>query len=244
MAIITLTTDFGLRDGYVGAMKGVIARTAPAATIVDIAHDVPRGDIAHAAWVLYTSTVEFPPGSVHLAVVDPGVGSERAAVYGKPDDRDHWYVGPDNGMFAYLGLKQVWQIDASALSRFRVSETFHGRDIFAPVAAMLALDLVPRGRPTRLTATLPYASTSVVHVDHYGNLITNLMPNMDAGPIRIAGHVIPVVRTFSDVAPGALLAYIGSAGSIEVAVRDGRADARLSVTRGEPISFAGEGTYR
>jgi S-adenosylmethionine hydrolase len=252
MSVITLTTDFGYRDGYVGAMKGVIARTVPAARLVDIAHDIPRGDVAHAAWVLRTSTLEFPADTVHVVVVDPGVGSERPAVYGRQRGRDQWYVGPDNGVFAYLDLHDVWAVDVKAMRG--VSATFHGRDVFAPVAAQLAHDRKPNAQRTKLTGTLPWGSAScIVHIDHYGNLISNvdLARWRDAGSewrdvqsVRIAGTIVPVVDTYSDVAPGELVAYVGSAHTIEVAVRDGRADTRLAVSRGEPITVSDGGAYR
>src|SRR4051812_38590103 len=130
MAIVTLTSDFGYADGYVGAVKGVILREAPDATIVDIAHDVPRHDVAHAAWVLASAAFEFPIDTVHVAIVDPGVGGERAEVIVRA--RGHWFVGPDNGVFAHLGpIEGAWAIEP----RPDAAPTFHGRDVFAPAAA-------------------------------------------------------------------------------------------------------------
>lgn len=240
MAIITLTTDFGSRDGYVGAMKGVISRLAPEATILDIAHDIPRGDIAHAAWVLATSTVEFPHGTIHVVVVDPGVGGERRGVIAQvtagPPRGAQFYVGPDNGVFAYLPSNRAWLIDPRKLGK--VSPTFHGRDVFAPVAASLARQQGEfYGKTTKLVGKLPYDTTGshIVHVDTYGNLISNLRVDVAPKAVGIAGKRIPVVRTYESAKVGEVLAYVGSANTIEIAVRDGRADTTLGVMRGARI---------
>jgi S-adenosylmethionine hydrolase len=248
MAIITLTTDFGYRDGYVGALKGVIARITPSATVVDIAHDVPRGDVAHAAWVLATSTMEFPHGTIHVVVVDPGVGGERRAVIAQVTPKQprgaQFYVGPDNGVFSYLPISRAWLVDPRKLGK--VSPTFHGRDVFAPVAASIAKQHGEfYGEDTKLTGTLPWATTGthVVHVDHYGNLITNHRPDPVPKVIAIAGAKIPVVRTYESVKTGELLAYVGSSGTIEIAVRDGRADKHLGIERGAQLALE-EGPYR
>jgi S-adenosylmethionine hydrolase len=241
MAILTLTTDFGTRDGYVGAVKGVIKRLCEA-DIVDIAHDIPRGDIAHAAWVVATSTHEFPYGSIHLVVVDPEVGGARREVIVKISGQ--WYVGPDNGVFAYLAdsSSDAWAIEAKHFRSRRVSPTFHGRDLFAHAAAALA-----RGEPAsnagptvRLTGALPWGPRSaaqgrIVHIDRYGNLISDLPAGEAGEAVSIAGNTLPIVRTYADVLPNQLLAYVGSAGTIEIAVRDGRADTRLDAPRGTPV---------
>ena len=244
MPIITLTTDFGARDGYVGAVKGVIARIAPDARIVDIAHDVPRHDIAHAAWIVATACREFPPDTVHVVVVDPGVGTERGEVVVHADDR--WYVGPDNGVFAYLAPDHSWVIARQG----EPSATFHGRDVFAPTAAAIARMEYPFGRKVQLAGALPWGPRPagegrVVHVDHYGNLISDL-PRAEAGTtVAIAGRRLPLSRTFGDVAPGELLAYIGSAGTVEIAVREGRADRVLDAPRGTRVVPVEEGgVYR
>jgi S-adenosylmethionine hydrolase len=259
MAIITLTTDFGTSDGYVGAMKGVIARLAgshPAPTVVDLAHDIPPGDIAHAAWVVATATVEFPLGSIHVVVVDPGVGGARREVLLRAGGR--WYVGPDNGVFAYVAEpgSKAWAIENERFRAERVSRTFHGRDVFASTAAAIASgeDAATAGPRVELAGQLPWGprgrgSGRVVHIDRFGNLITDL-PEAEAGrAVAIAGTVLPRVGTYEDVAPGELLAYIGSAGTVEIAVRDGRADKRLAVGRGTlavpvPGEPASRGPYR
>jgi S-adenosyl-L-methionine hydrolase (adenosine-forming) len=261
MAIITLTTDFGTADGYVGAMKGVIARIAgshPAPVVVDLAHDIPPGDIAHAAWVVATATTEFPHGSIHVVVVDPGVGGSRREVIIRSAGR--WYVGPDNGVFAYIAERssEVYVIENERFRAERVSRTFHGRDVFAPTAAAIASGEDPStagpGPAIKLTGRLPWGARErdtgrIVHIDRFGNLISDL-PEAEAGPaVAVAGQVLPLVGTYEDVAPGQLLAYIGSAGTVEIAVRDGRADRQLAVARGALVHpFSGglpvRGPYR
>ena len=246
MAIITLTTDFGTRDGYVGAVKGVLARFAPDARLVDIAHDVPPGDIAHAAWVVDTACWRFPRETIHLVVVDPGVGGRRNAVV--TGARLHWFVGPDNGVFHYTQARAGWTIDPVrvamrlSLASLRVSATFHGRDLFAPTAAALSLGhpVDTLGEPSKLVGTLPWGERAtgegrVIHVDHFGNLITDLPPNEAGEAIMIAGHRLPIVRTYEDVAPGQLLAYIGSSRTVEIAVRSGRADKVIDAPRGTAV---------
>ncbi|HET7505262.1 MAG TPA: SAM-dependent chlorinase/fluorinase [Kofleriaceae bacterium] len=255
MAIITLTTDFGTADGYVGAMKGVILRLAgshPAPLIVDLAHDVAPGDIAHAAWVVATSTPEFPHGSIHVVVVDPGVGGARREVIVRA--RNRWYVGPDNGVFGYVAERtsEAYAIESDRFRAERVSRTFHGRDVFARTAAAIASgeDPAAAGPRIELAGQLPWgardpATGRVVHIDRFGNLITDL-PEAEAGPaVTIADQVLPLAGTYEDVAPGALVAYIGSAGTVEIAVRDGRADRRLGVARGAAVVVApGDGSGR
>src|SRR5262245_42276489 len=238
MPIITLTTDFGTRDGYVGAVKGVITRVLQATvvrpvwehtTIVDIAHDLPRGDIAHAAWVTATSTIEFPQGSIHVVVVDPGVGGARQNVV--VEALGQFYVGPDNGIFALLGDPTAHVITKTALLAPKISSTFHGRDIFAHVAARLASGYKPTdfGKKTRLLGTLPWGPRPegigrIIHIDGFGNLISDLPGREAGGYVLFEARRIPVLRTYEDVPPGEMLAYVGSAGTIEIAIRDGRAD--------------------
>jgi S-adenosyl-L-methionine hydrolase (adenosine-forming) len=245
MPIITLTTDFGTRDGYVGAVKGVLARLAPGATVVDIAHDIPRHDVAHAAWVLATACREFPKlarpeTTIHIAVVDPGVGGRRRGVVVRADGA--FYVGPDNGLFGHLTVERAWAIENAALVAAHASATFHGRDVFAHVAAALARGKHPNtiGSRVTLSGRLPWGKRPahegrVVHIDHYGNLVTDL-PAAEAGTgLAIAARHLPLVRTYEDVAIGDLLAYIGSAGTVEVAVREGRADRVLDAPRGTRV---------
>lgn len=259
MAIITLTTDFGTADGYIGAMKGVIARIAgshPAPMVVDLAHDIPPGDIAHAAWVVATATTEFPNGSIHVVVVDPGVGGTRREVVVRA--RSRWYVGPDNGVFAYVTdrASEAYAIENERFRAEHVSCTFHGRDVFAPTAAAIASgeDPTTAGPRVELAGRLPWGPRErevgrIVHIDRFGNLISDL-PEAEAGrAVAVAGQVLPLLGTYEDVAPGQLLAYIGSAGTVEIAVRDGRADRQLAIARGALVHpFSGElpvrGPYR
>lgn len=248
MPIITLTTDFGSRDGYVGALKGVISRLTPSATLIDIAHDIPRGDIAHAAFVVATSTPEFPGGTIHVVVVDPGVGGERPCVIARVPVAPrgvHIYVGPDNGVFAYLVADRAWTINTAALGA--ISPTFHGRDVFAPAAALIAKPAHTEvyGPATTLTGKLPWGGGGhIVHIDHFGNLISDVRGEPGANAVSISGHRVPIVKTYEDVAPGSTLAYVGSSGTLEVAVRDGRADTQLGIARGASITIDQEGPYR
>ena len=249
MPIITLTTDFGTRDGYVGAVKGVITRVLmdtmagrqawPHTQILDISHDVPPGDIAHAAWILATSTVEFPADSIHLVVVDPGVGSTRQGVI--VDACGQRYVGPDNGVFALLGDTSAHVITKTALLAPKISSTFHGRDIFAYVAARFASGYSPNdfGKATRLAGIPPWGPRAegvgrIIHIDGFGNLISDLPGHEAGGSVMFEARRIPVLRTYEDVPSGELLAYVGSAGTIEIAIRDGRADS-LGVERGAKL---------
>jgi S-adenosyl-L-methionine hydrolase (adenosine-forming) len=243
MPIITLTTDFGARDGYVGAMKGVLATLAPQASVIDLAHDVPRHDIAHAAWVLRSATHEFPPGTIHVAVVDPGVGGGRAEVV--VSARGQLFVGPDNGIFAHVARRAdgCWAIASTGFRRPVASATFHGRDVFAPAAAALARGAQPHqaGPTTRLVGRLPWPEPAagggvVVHIDVYGNLITDLTPpEGKLSRVEVAGRTLPLARTYEDVAVGALCAYVGSMGTIEIAAREGSAAAALACGRGEAV---------
>lgn len=242
--MITLTTDFGTADGFVGAMKGVIARLAPGVAVVDLAHDVPRHDRAHAAWVLHTAAREFPAGTIHVAVVDPGVGGARTGVIVAAGG--HLWVGPDNGLLAYVAehAEGVWAITSTAFAMPEPAPTFHGRDVFAPAAAALARGLPPEaaGPATCLAGKLPWPVRAerglgtVVHVDHYGNLVTNL-PG-PARAVRLRDTVIAPVRTYEEVALGAPLAYLGSAGTLEIAIREGSAARTFEVTRGTAVELA------
>ncbi|HEY5949592.1 MAG TPA: SAM-dependent chlorinase/fluorinase [Kofleriaceae bacterium] len=226
-------------------MKGVMARVMGSphweySRIIDIAHDIPRGDIAHAAWVIATSTIEFPRGSIHVVVVDPGVGGARPNVV--VEAQGQIYVGPDNGVFALLVDPSAHVITKSALLAPKISSTFHGRDIFAYVAARLASGYAPNdfGKATRLVGTLPWGPRPqgvghVIHIDGFGNLISDLPGREVGGYVLFEARRIPVLRTYEDVPPGELLAYVGSAGTIEIAIRNGRADTVLGVQRGAKV---------
>ncbi len=251
-SIITLLTDFGTRDGYVAAMKGVLLSIAPEAHLVDITHEVAPQEIAEAAFTLATSWRFFPAGTVHLAVVDPGVGSERRAIAVAAGG--HRFVAPDNGVLslALAGLPlEAVSLENRGLFRPEVSQTFHGRDIFAPVAAHLALGApLSEAGPSlpdivRLPEAAPHPETpgawqgTVVAVDRFGNLVTNIPADLVRGSalrVEIAGAAIGRLSEFyAEAPPGGLLALVGSAGTLEVAVNGGSAADRLQVRRGAQV---------
>ncbi|MEN8376622.1 MAG: SAM-dependent chlorinase/fluorinase [Gemmatimonadota bacterium] len=253
---VTLLTDFGTRDGYVAAMKGVIATIAPGAQLIDAGHDIQPGDIAGAAWALRRYWALFPPGAVHLAVVDPGVGTDRRAIAARVAGR--YFVAPDNGLLSWVlgetDLEAAVSLDRARFRRPEVAPTFHGRDIFAPAAAHLAAGVPlselgsPLIHPVRLD--LPRAihrgnevEGRVVQVDRFGNLITDVPGEwvrglLEAGPVRtLVGRAEAgtIRTTYGDADSGETLALIGSDDTVEVAVRDGRAADKLKVGLGTPV---------
>ena len=254
LPIITLTTDFGTRDSYVAEMKGVILSLVADARLVDITHDVEPQQVAEAALTLEAAAAAFPGGTIHLAVVDPGVGTDRRPIVVAAGGQ--LFVGPDNGLFTSVYVHVEWRAFELAAREYRralVSRTFHGRDIFAPAAAHLALGVAPErfgpavGDPVRLS--WPEAREgadgvggTVIHVDRFGNLVTSIEAEHVAtvladgqGAVRIAGRVLPLVGTYAELPadrPGAL---IGSRSRLEVAVRDGSAAERLGAGRGTAV---------
>jgi S-adenosyl-L-methionine hydrolase (adenosine-forming) len=267
--LITLTTDFGLADHFVGVMRGVIAGIAPAARVVDLTHTLPAQDVAAGAFSLATAYAYFPPGTIHLAIVDPGVGSARRAVAVAAGG--YYWVAPDNGLLGYAlaalaagGQLQgqwrdgCWQLgdDARAvvLTEPRywlpvVSRTFHGRDVFAPVAAHLAQGVALDALGTTITSVSALAMPGpepladgwqgiVLHVDRFGNLVTNLpaalLGTRDWG-VEIAGqHVAGLSPSYAAMPP--LGAIIGSAGYLEIAAPNGSAAALLGVGVGARVT--------
>lgn len=245
-AIITLTTDFGTIDGFVGAMKGVILSRAPDALIIDITHDIPAQSIRYGARALKEAASEFPSGTIHVAVVDPGVGSARRPLLLRSTDQ--LFVGPDNGVLslAARAADRGWILDRPKLHRAQVSKTFHGRDIFASVAGHLAAGLDPEdcGSPAeswlRLTEPEPLQRPTeiigkVVHVDRFGNLITNIANRLVGDPagweVTLNGRSLGRIHsTFSDVEPGEWVAYHGSSDTLEIAIRDGSAAEVMQAT--------------
>ena len=243
--LITLLTDFGTADGYVGEMKGVLLAHAPDATLIDITHDIPAQDVELARLTLARVWRRFPTDTVHLVVVDPGVGTDRAALAVKSDGRS--LVGPDNGVLSPALLvggacAVTLEIPSTA------SPTFHGRDVFAPAAASLALgaslESLGRGATAPMIRRTPeprrvdegVLAGVVISVDRFGNAITNLVA-LRTGVVELAGATLPLRRTYRDVPQGAALAIVGSSGLIEVAVRDGHAARQLALTRGTPVIF-------
>jgi S-adenosylmethionine hydrolase len=250
MPIITLTTDFGTKDWFVGSMKGVMLGINPQATIVDITHEVPAGDIRTGAFALATSYWCFPRLSVHVVVVDPGVGSQRAAIVART--ADYMFVAPDNGVLSFaLGrekILEVWRVENSELFRKPVSHTFHGRDVFAPIAARLSHGLLLDSLGTklndyvRLDARQPKVVGGVlrgeiIYIDHFGNAISNISSiAKSAGKVRVAGRVECDLKQFyQEVSPGQPLALLGSTGFLEIAVNGGNAAQRLNLKVGDPV---------
>jgi S-adenosylmethionine hydrolase len=247
---ITLLTDFGTADGYVAEMKGVLLSEAPGVPLVDLAHDVPAQDVALARLTVARYWRRFPVGTVHLVVVDPGVGSARAALAIASEGR--LLVGPDNGVLS----PALFSLDAQVVSLpvpRHASATFHGRDLFAPVAAQLAMGatLATLGEPyhgaIRLRTPVPRRAEDgglygeVLTIDRFGNAITNLPTRLAIGAVQCAvqcaGRQVPLVRSYADAAPGQLIALVGSSGFIEVAVVNGSAARQLALTRGTPVSL-------
>jgi len=243
--IVTLLSDFGTVDGYVAELKGVLLRGAPGATLVDISHDLAPGDVVAAAYVLGRTWQAFPSGTVHLAVVDPGVGTRRRALAAEADG--HRFVAPDNGLLSrVLHGRQARVVALNAPAD--ASPTFHGRDVFAPAAARLACGetVEALGREVSDPVLLPPLRLErhggdlvgeVVHVDRFGTLVTNL-PGVRvaaAATVRIGAYDLALHGTFADVAPGDPVAFVGSGGTVEIAVRDARADAALGATRGVEV---------
>ncbi len=254
MTVVTLTTDFGMADGYVGIMKGVILGIARHVHLVDLSHDIPPQDVREGLYVLSRAAPYFPEGTIHLAVVDPGVGSERRPLLVQTDRAR--YIGPDNGLLTTALAEpgaQAWVLDRPEFWLPQVSRTFHGRDIFAPVAAHLANGAPPErlGRPISDPVRLDLAGPAlrpdrsieghVVHVDRFGNLITDIPAGWIAeGQWRccVAGVVISGPdKAYADVSPGALVMLVGSSGTVEIAERNGNAAGRLGVKAGEPVSL-------
>jgi S-adenosylmethionine hydrolase len=247
MPPITFLSDYGLADSYVAEVKGALLTRVPSAPVVDITHEIPPGDIRSGAYVLGRAWRAFPEGTVHLAVVDPGVGTARAALAIR--SHGHFFVGPDNGLFSYMlttGPFEAVQLHAAD----GTAPTFHGRDLFAPAAARLAMGYplhllgdALAGSPVLLGSTAPrYEGKSVVgevvYVDRFGTLVTNLTPE-EVPPYAVLTsddiEIGKLQRTFGDVASGGLVAYIGSGGLVEIAVRDGSAARRLGIGVGHEV---------
>jgi S-adenosylmethionine hydrolase len=255
--VVTLLTDFGLVDPFVGVMKGVLCAAHPALRVIDITHGVGHGAIAEGAFWLERSFRYFPAGTVHCAVVDPGVGSPRAAVVLAAEH--HFFVGPDNGLLAEVTLRaahgEVRAIDIEKHRLGGASNTFHGRDIFAVIAGRLAmreLAFEDVGSLTQLRVPSPVPGIvseadgfigNILTTDHFGNLITTLRASEvlpAAGSefrLHIAGKTLRSVRTFADAEPQELVALVGSFDSIEIAVRGGSAAARLQPVPGASVKL-------
>ena len=254
MAVITLLTDFGLMDGYVGSMKGVILRISPSVQIVDIAHDISPGDIDAAAFVLAQTHTYFPKGTIHVIVVDPGVGSERRALAVKSPQA--FFIAPDNGVlkWIYHYYDDVTVVSLTESHYFlEMSHTFHGRDVFAPVAAHLTTGLSFDKLGQRITdyisGSIPVPQQidrtltgEIIHVDHFGNLISNVSHqyvfDKKIESIQIGEIVLDrLSSSYCEKQIGDPLAIFGSHGYIEVAVNKGNAAQHLNLEKGAKISI-------
>jgi S-adenosyl-L-methionine hydrolase (adenosine-forming) len=243
---ITLLTDFGTADSYVAEVKGVLLSGTSGVTLVDVTHDVPPGAVATAQYLLARAWQRFPPGTVHVVIVDPGVGTARRAL--AAEAAGHRFVAPDNGVLTML--PDDARFVALALAA-EAAPTFHGRDVFAPAAARLAggARLEDLGAvvtdPIRVPLPAPedrgtHLAGVVLHVDRFGNLVTNLPATWGrtGSGMRAAGVAVgPLRRTFGDVEPGQLVAYEGSGGLVEVAVRDGSAARLLGAGIGAAVTI-------
>ncbi|MDQ3175251.1 MAG: SAM-dependent chlorinase/fluorinase [Acidobacteriota bacterium] len=259
LSLITLLTDFGTADYFVSAMKGVILSVNPNARVVDITHEIPAQDIEAAAFTLLAAYPSFPSGTIHVAVVDPGVGSARRAIL--VETGGQFFVGPDNGIFSYVcecePLARVLEVTNEEYFRAPVSSTFHGRDVFAPVAAALSTGIDPSEfgkqitNPVLLAPLKPENSKNgtvkarIIHIDQFGNCITNLTPReltekmIAEGAYLVAnGAKVESFRNFFSDQAGRgteVFGLWGSAGFLELAAKDKSAAKILKAKRGQPV---------
>jgi S-adenosylmethionine hydrolase len=243
-ALLTLTTDFGLRDAYVAALEAAVLRAAPQVQVVHVSHLVPPGDVAAGAYILEYATRSFPVGTVHLIVVDPGVGSDRRML--AVDAGEFVAVGPDNGVLSRALRGRAVNCVALPVPG-EASATFQSRDVMAPAAARLASGepLAVLGPSTELgvdpvAPPLPEAGklgAPVAHVDGFGTIVIDLTCPVGGGEgrLRVAGREVPFAKTFSGVASGELVAYRGSIGYLEVAIRDGDGARALGLRAGSIV---------
>ena len=258
--IVTLTTDFGLKDSYVAEMKAAILTICPNAAIVDVTHGVEKFNVRAGAFMLATAAPYFPRGTVHVAVVDPSVGTPRRPII--VETEQSFFVGPDNGLLVLAaeaqGIKQIRHIESRRLMLLHVSNTFHGRDIFAPAAAHLAngvpvedfgpqiTDLV-KPEFTNVTRNKDVLAGEVLHVDDFGNIITNIhakdIAAFRGGIVQVEfAHQTPyhmkVSTTYADAKPQEPLALIGSHSYLEIALNQGNAAAKFSAKAGDKITIS------
>ncbi|MBD3170769.1 MAG: hypothetical protein GF307_14935 [candidate division Zixibacteria bacterium] len=255
--IITIITDFGHDDYFVGALKGAMLTQNPGARLVDVSHDVLPGDIRHGAYILANSYPEFPPGTVHYCVVDPGVGSSRKplAIY----SNEHYFVVPDNGI-VYPGIAEfpykAYEINPGYLSGADISRTFHGRDIFAPTSGLLSsgLDISELGEQVELITHYAFPEPEkietglkgeVLHIDRFGNIVTNfengILKYFDSPVLMANDFKVELVFDYYHETPGNKPFIIrGSAGFLEISVRDSSAKMKLGVGVGAELLLTGE----
>jgi S-adenosylmethionine hydrolase len=255
-SVITLLTDFGTADYFVAAVKGVILTINRHVSIIDITHEIPPQDIESGAFTLLTCYRDFPAGTIHMAVVDPGVGSARRPIVVSAGS--HYFVGPDNGLFSYVydnePSHKTFHLTANKYLRQSASSTFHGRDIFAPAAAALSKGVKPKQLGPRITDEVRLASLSperrengdvhgrIIHIDRFGNCITNLtradVPDSNQTKLLVKRKVVRSFRKFfadEDGSKDEIFAIWGSAGFLELAVNGGSAAEQLRAKRGEAV---------
>jgi S-adenosylmethionine hydrolase len=256
MGIIALLTDYGESDWFAGEMKGAMMHRAPKATIVDITNHIPPGDIRCAAFALMSCYRTFPKGTVFCVVVDPGVGTRRAALAIKSDS--YLFVGPDNGVLSWALKKEksysARAIECPELLPGKISNTFHGRDIFGPIAALLSegIDFEKTGPLAQTFVDLPWPALirekqsitgSIIHIDRFGNAITTIdaesIAALSRPPEKVSlvkfGNELPIRSYFQEVPTGQGLGYIGSAGYIEIAINNANAAAVFGLHIGDLV---------
>ena len=249
--VLTLTTDFGTRDHYVGAMKGAVISVAPQVRVFDISHEIPSFDVAEGAFAIAQSFPHYPDGTVHVVVIDPGVGSARRPVAVAAGG--HWFVAPDNGVLS-LVLEAAGRFEAREVDLRhglpRMSTTFHGRDLFAPVGARLAIGLPFDEIGPEATALVrmdPAAASDgcgrVLHVDGFGNLVTSFRASDLPEGASLAlgdGTVSARARAYASMPAGRLFLIVGSSGYVEVSMNRGSAADALGVRAGEAVTLVGD----
>lgn len=257
MKLISLTTDFGLEDWFVGTMKGVIYEIAPNTSVIDLTHGISAGDIQAGAFALAAAYRYFPSGTIHVGVVDPGVGGERAGLI--IETENGCFVGPDNGLFSYVlrgeRLKSIREIQNPRFQLSNVSQTFHGRDVFAPVAAHISrgVPLSQFGARIHEIEQLEWPETKttstglrgqIVYVDHFGNAITNITANavLSSGSkkVRAGQKLIPIEKSYDAVKGKKPVAVLGSSSLLEIAINGGNAAKSLKLKIGSPVAIPGK----
>ena len=252
--IITLTTDFGTSDNYVGIVKGIILRLNKSANLIDINHRIPPFNIAAARYQLETSYKAFPSGTIHLAVIDPGVGGNRKAIALKT--ADYYFLGPDNGLFAFLNKREIKECVVLNNPKYcskDISNTFHARDVFAPVAGYLSLgiDIIEFGKRIKgikRSANKDYSRTSrgligrLIYIDRFGNLVSSLKEKIirqsNGTIVYLNGvRIGPIRKTFSNVKPGRPVVYINSFGYLEIGINKGSAAENFGVNYDTETEF-------
>ncbi len=236
--MIVLFTDFGVADPYVGQLHGALARLAPGVPVIDLLHNVPAFDVRAGAYLLPALAAQFPPGTVFVCVVDPGVGTHRTPVMLRADER--WYVGPDNGLFTLVARRAGAECREIRWRPPQLSASFHGRDLFAPVAAQLACGQIPESAPVALTSpagSWPDDWPHVVYIDHFGNAMTGLRAAsvLPSQRLQVRECKLDHARVFAEVPQGAVFWYENSIGLVEIAANRASAAAQLGLRLGDAL---------